>query len=45
MNTGAEGGSAEWLRFVMLRAQTEALGAMAKKKHPRLKLLERNQIW
>ena len=32
MNTGARGGSAEWLRLLRTSALTEALGAMAKSK-------------
>ena len=31
-NTGAVGGSTEWLRFLRLRARTEAFGAMARAK-------------
>ena len=40
-NTGARGGSAEWIRLLILGAQTEALGAMAKAKASSLTALRK----
>ena len=42
-NTGARGGSIEWLRFLSPRVQTEALGAVERPKYPCRKLQGKKQ--